>query len=42
MEYCRLQNENYVNEKLIVDTDIVNDVTYMRQSTFKRVIKRFL
>ena len=42
MEFYRLQNEYYFNKKMHVDTDVVNDDTYMRKSVISRVVIRFL
>ena len=39
--FYRLQKEHYFNKK-IVDTDVVNDVTRLRQSVITRVVIRFL
>ena len=42
MEFYRLQKYYYFNRKIIVDTDVVNDVTSTRQSVITRVVMRFL
>ena len=39
--YC-FQNKLYFNIKRIVDTDVVNDVSYRRQSVIIRVVIRVL
>ena len=41
MGFYRLQNDYYFNRKRIVDMDVVNDVTSMRQSVITRVVIRF-
>ena len=35
--YC-IQNENYLKRKHIVDTEVVNDVTRLRQDVSKRML----
>ena len=42
MGFYHLQNGQYVKKKRIVDTDVVNDVTYSRQSVITREVIRFL
>ena len=42
MELYRLQNDHYFNKKRTLDTDVVNDVTSMRQSDMTRVVIRIL
>ena len=40
--FYRLQNGQYFKEKIIVDTNDVNDVTSTRQSVITRVVMIFM
>ena len=41
MGFYHLQNNNVFNKKRIVDKDVVNDVTSMRQNVTTRVVIQF-
>ena len=42
LDFIALKVDNISRRKHIADTDVVNDVTYMRQSVITRVVIRFL